>query len=320
MRMKGRYLGKALWGLTAGVAALWVAFCLAEGSLRPKPSTRRLWREARRAGLPWWALPHTYAYARWPNGYIGAAVDERWQLRLLRSLAGPFLLRLISPHRWADEYHGKVMPTASARRLVEIREPVQMTLPEQIIPFENARDLVLSHPSHIVVLDCPCRSARVHPCQPVDVCMIVGEPMASFVLEHRADKCRAITAEEAVQILEAEATRGHVHHAFFKQSMLDRFYALCNCCSCCCGAMSAQRSGVPMLISSGYVAQVDEKLCQACGVCVERCPFQVITLAPCATIDTSMCMGCGVCVRACPADAVTLVRDASKPAPLEWWA
>ena len=36
--------------------------------------------------------------------------------------------------------------------------------------------------------------------------------------------------------------------------MLGRFYAICNCCKCCCGAMQAHLNGVPMLASSGYVA------------------------------------------------------------------
>ena len=54
---------------------------------------------------------------------------------------------------------------------------------------------------------------------------------------------------------------------FSKQAMLGRFYAICNCCACCCGAISAHRHGTPMLISSGYVASVDESACVACGTC-----------------------------------------------------
>ncbi len=51
---------------------------------------------------------------------------------------------------------------------------------------------------------------------------------------------------------------------YYKDAMLGRFYAICNCCSCCCGAMEAQRNGTPMIASSGYVAVVDEDLCE-CG-------------------------------------------------------
>ncbi len=58
--------------------------------------------------------------------------------------------------------------------------------------------------------------------------------------------------------------------------MLDRFYAICNCCECCCGAMQAQRNGTPMLASSGYVSQVDTDLCMGCGDCIPYCQFHAL--------------------------------------------
>lgn len=296
----------------------WAAEVLAQ---RPRRgiarSTLAFWRAARKAGQALWQFLHGYVYARWCYGYIGSAIGERPALRRKRLLFGPFLLRALSPRRWAAEYHGKVIPTTTATRLVRIQEAVELTLPEQVIPFESARDLILAHPDHIVALDCPCREAREHPCLPLDVCLIVGEPFAGFVLEHHPDKARAIAPEEAVRILEEEAARGHVHHAFFKEAMLDRFYAICNCCSCCCGAMAAQRQGTPMLISSGYVAEVEVERCQACGTCAERCPFEAITVDGYMRVELAKCMGCGVCVQSCPEGALSLRREASKPAPLE---
>ena len=281
--------------------------------LGPRPSTRRFWRE--RTSL--WQFAHGYFYVRWPYGYIGSAIGERVKLRPLRLLFAPFLLKALRPQRWADGYHGKVMPTEKAVRLVNIQEDIQVSVPERVIPFESARDLVVSHPDHIVVLDCPCRRSRENACLPLDVCLIVGEPFASFVLEHHPTKSRAITRDEAVEILNAEARRGHVHHAFFKEAMMGRFYAICNCCSCCCGAMTAHQHGPPMLISSGYVAQVDAERCRVCGTCVDTCPFGALILGTHALVDEAACMGCGVCAQACPDEAISLRRDESKPSPLE---
>jgi MinD superfamily P-loop ATPase len=100
--------------------------------------------------------------------------------------------------------------------------------------------------------------------------------------------------------------------------MLGRFYAICNCCFCCCGAMQAQRNGTPMLASSGYVAQVDADLCAGCGSCAETCQFGAISLDDgFAQIDAATCMGCGVCVAHCPQEAISLVRDPAKGEPLE---
>lgn len=284
---------------------------------RPRASTRELWRHARRARHPLWTFLHGYVYAAWPHDYIGAGIGERRELAWKRLLFAPFLLRALSPQKWGQEYHGKVMPTAAATRLLAVDEPVALSLPEQVIPWDTARDLVLSGDGPSVAMDCPCRLARQEPCAPLDVCLIVGEPFASFILEHQPARARAITRDEAVSIIQAEAQRGHVHHAFFKQAMLGRFYAICNCCSCCCGAISAHRHGTPMLISSGYVARVDEAACVACGTCESTCAFDTIHVNGVAQVNAVACMGCGACVNLCPAEALTLVRDEHKPAPLD---
>jgi NAD-dependent dihydropyrimidine dehydrogenase PreA subunit len=150
------------------------------------------------------------------------------------------------------------------------------------------------------------------------VCLIVGEPFAGFILENHPGRCRRIGQGEAVEILQAEHRRGHVHHAFFKDAMLGRFYAICNCCSCCCGAMQAQRHGVPMLASSGFVAAVDEDLCVGCGLCRESCQFGALHLSDGKSrVDEAACMGCGVCVDRCPKGALELRREPGRGEPLD---
>jgi heterodisulfide reductase subunit A-like polyferredoxin len=82
--------------------------------------------------------------------------------------------------------------------------------------------------------------------------------------------------------------------------------------------MQAQRNGTMMLASSGYVAQVDEDLCAACGTCTEFCQFAAISVDDgFARIDAAACMGCGVCVAHCPQEALSLQRDPAKGEPLE---
>jgi ferredoxin len=277
---------------------------------------------------------HGYIYARWPYLYIGIGTGEH----PLAQRLGPVIAALnrlfstqpasqprearqpsadLVTHTYADGYHGKVVPLDAATQLVTVNEPIRLPNLEQVIPYVRARDLILQNPDHIIALDCPCRSSRENPCLPLDVCLIVGEPFASFVSEHHPQRSRWISSQEAVEILKAEDARGHVHHAFFKDAMLGRFYAICNCCGCCCGAMQAHQRGTPMLVSSGYVSQVDETLCIGCGDCAETCQFEAITINHTAHVDSHACMGCGICQAHCAQDAIFLVRDPAKSAPLE---
>jgi len=294
-----------------------------------KPSTIDFIREGRRTpGYTLFDWLHGYIYARFPYLYIGIGTGEhrlaKWVTPLIRGISN-----LLPAHRsthngaeapatFADTYHGKVMPLEAASRLVMVNEEIRAPDLEQVIPYSKARAIILNNPAHILALDCPCRAARPNPCLPLDVCLIVGEPFASFVAEHHPGRSRRITREEAVEILRQEDERGHVHHAFFKDAMLGRFYAICNCCQCCCGAMQAQRNGTPMLASSGYLCFVNEELCIACGNCQAYCQFDALALGSNGmTVNAERCMGCGVCVSHCDQGTLSLVRAPEKGIPLE---
>ncbi len=282
------------------------------------PSTRAFFQEDPGSkGMSLFDRLHGYFYGRWPYFYISMGTGTHPLAKTLAPVIawiGNLLVAKATEEsgekaiRFEDTYHGKVVPLGAARQLVSVKEDIRLGDLEHIIPYALARDIILKNPDHIVVLDCPCRVARAHPCLPLDVCLIVGEPFASFVSEHHPGRSRWITSEEAQAILKAEDERGHVHHAFFKDAMLGRFYAICNCCSCCCGAMQAQRQGTRMLAASGYRAEVDPEACQACGSCEQICQFEAISVVETARVDPAKCMGCGICVNQCVNEALHLER------------
>ncbi len=228
-----------------------------------------------------------------------------------------------------DRYHAKVIPLDAARKIVTMEEDV--TVPpetsKKVIPFEIANQITIRNPDSIVVMDCACRTEKKNPCRPINVCMVVGEPFATFALEHAGSlHPRRISQEEAVQILEACHKKGHVHNAYFKDALGDQFYAICNCCKCCCGGIEVDRvvrsigfqKPVRELAPSGYVAAVNEKICKGCGVCVTKCPFGAVSIeAEIAVIDPDGCMGCGVCPDLCPEEAIALKRDPGRGIPLD---
>ena len=76
--------------------------------------------------------------------------------------------------------------------------------------------------------------------------------------------------------------------------------------------------GIRMMTSSGYVAEVNQELCNLCEACVDACPFEALSANEKGLErNWEVCMGCGVCVEKCPLEAISLVRDEKKGIPLD---
>lgn len=296
--------GLAILLAAGAVIAFWL---FAERGRLLMPSTRKLFSEhGMRNALNLKAL-HSYVYVRWTRQYISLALNRF----LPRSTAR-------DRKRWADAYHGKVLTHEHARRIVTLNQPIPLRDLEQIIPYPTARDLVLNAPPEIVAYECVCRSARANPCKPSQVCMIIGQPFADFVLEHHPAVSRRLSQAEALELLRQEHERGHLHAAWFRDVMLNRFYAICNCCTCCCGGLEGMvKYGMGNIASSGYVARVDGERCDGCGRCEASCPFGAAKVNGLSIVSWEKCMGCGVCEGQCPQQAITLVRDERKGLPFD---
>ncbi len=171
--------------------------------MRIKRSTRSWFRERRNtSNNSFFDFLHGYVYGRWPYAYIGIAIGEHRITKILRPIyrAVSFPFKVIaflfarnkrdvnngksSKQKFADTYHGKVVPLEGARKLVTLNQDVSLRNLEHVIPYDTARDIVLKNPDQLAVLQCPCRTARKNPCTPLDVCLVVGEPFTSFILEH----------------------------------------------------------------------------------------------------------------------------------------
>lgn len=68
------------------------------------------------------------------------------------------------------------------------------------------------------------------------------------------------------------------------------------------------------VVSSGIVAQVNQRLCRGCGRCVEVCEFGAVSLLEAgkgfqvAQVNPVLCKGCGACASACPTGAMTALH------------
>ena len=75
-----------------------------------------------------------------------------------------------------------------------------------------------------------------------------------------------------------------------------------------------------ILMTSSFIAEIDESQCRGCGQCAKACPINAISLEktaqpnevgrerPLAGVNRSICLGCGVCSLKCEHGALYLKK------------
>ena len=188
--------------------------------------------------------------------------------------------------------------------------PVEEAVPAgvEIMPYERASEL-LQQAKAWGVRDCICRVQQKligKGCdRPIENCLTFAQVEGAF---DGSKVGRAISREEAMQILDQAEDAGLVHSP---GNFQDGNSYICNCCTCCCGVLRiVSEFSVPTAIaSSQFVAVVDQDLCTGCGDCLERCQFGAMAIPDdLCGVDPGSCVGCGLCVTVCPSEALSLAR------------
>jgi ferredoxin len=256
--------------------------------------------------------------------YSSVRDGEKWY-KLIQLVPGIFELQFMKGEvndrakelaRLFDAYFHAATPedkkfTSESKESVHFARviPIEETLDSgtKIFPFENARQYI-EDADVITVSTCYCRHKQRlldRGCQyPDEVCLQIG-PFAEFVKERGFG--RAITKEEALQVLKKSADAGLVHTSSNTRERID---FICNCCTCCCGILKGvSHFGAPVRsISSNYEVQVDPDLCTGCGECAVKCQMDAVTVHEGkARVQEDRCIGCGVCAYHCPFEAMRLV-------------
>ena len=72
------------------------------------------------------------------------------------------------------------------------------------------------------------------------------------------------------------------------------------------GEAAAARASVVLshyeIETQGQVSRINVSLCQACGTCIEMCPYNAIDMDEAkgaAVVNPALCKGCGICASSC---------------------
>ncbi len=209
-----------------------------------------------------------------------------------------------------EAFHEIMMVNPSVHRVI----PVEKTIPVNIdvMPYEKA-STYLDEANAWGVLDCICRVQKKligQGCEhPVENCLVFSSKVGAF---DRTEDIRALTKNEALQILDEADQAGLVHST--NNAQQDVNY-ICNCCTCSCGVLRgmSEHGSMSAVASSDFYALVDIDLCNGCEVCVDRCQFGAIKMEDgISVINSNFCFGCGLCITTCSSEALSLVQKDKK--------
>lgn len=188
----------------------------------------------------------------------------------------------------------------------------------EVLDYEKASALIAEADRFSIGL-CSCRHEKMHlgekRCDiPLETCSQFGRAAEMMI---RNNLAREVTKSEMVEHFARSRERGLVLTA---DNVRNNIRFVCHCCTCCCQLLHGISTyGYPnIIVTSNFLAEIDDDTCTGCGKCAKACPINAIAVnaeeAPTAKrkmtshVDTSICLGCGVCALQCPKGSCKLTK------------
>jgi ferredoxin len=184
-----------------------------------------------------------------------------------------------------------------------------------VLDYERATE-VIKTASHIAIGTCYCRHKMYHmdkACDaPMEICMTFNTSAASLIKHGHA---RRVDEVEGMELLHQAYENNLVQ---FGENVREKVNFICNCCGCCCEAMTAARRFAILnpVHTTNFIPEIEGESCNGCGKCVTVCPVEAMSLISAndphrpkmklARLEQDLCLGCGLCVRSCPEDSIHL--------------
>lgn len=218
---------------------------------------------------------------------------------------------------YLDDAFGEEFFRVSVPQLRTSPHPAAV-LPEHTIEtYDNMREFIKRTDETIAVVNCVCKQGEAmlgRPCKQVEdieICLIIGG--AGYIQREQA---RIIGKEECLAILDRAEESGLV----LQPGNTRDPFCICLCCGCCCGVITTAKKmeNPARFFATNYYAEIIEERCTGCGICVDRCQMDALTLETedgKVRLEESRCIGCGLCVTRCPFEAAVLHKKEKVTVP-----
>ncbi|MBF0117354.1 MAG: 4Fe-4S binding protein [Desulfobacterales bacterium] len=226
-----------------------------------------------------------------------------------------------------NRYHAKVLSFGDTKKVFSLNKDIRVISEKnkQIIPFKYATKIIFQEPTHIAVMDCPCKKSTHAPSEDINSCIAVGKDLSNFWIDHcQKYNARKITQIEALDIITQFRKKGHITQAFFKVATGGSTGVICNCHPKTCVSLRATITAkeidksLSQSAPSGYSIIFDASKCISCESCSKVCIFGAVKFKDGIRLyDKNECMGCELCIENCHKKAIELYIDKDKPLPLD---
>ena len=193
--------------------------------------------------------------------------------------------------------------------------PLNRNIPvdTRFLPTQEILEIVLR--SKVVGLSwCYCRTVQrkygsPNCDHPLYTCFHIGFGKSLYEIPGKSENLRKISKEKIIELLNEFDNRGLIHQLIYFPSP-QFYYIICNCCPCCCTAISNfLKVGSPQMIQSDFIAETYLNKCKNCGECEVWCYFGARKIMNSKfSFNPINCFGCGICISKCPNKAIYLKK------------